>query len=105
TIIFAMSVLLWVLGNFSWTGIAPMNESFLAATGGLIAPLFAPMGFATWQAGVSLITGFLAKEVVVTTMSIAYQAGDQAGSLGTLLQGSFSPAAALSFLFFVLLYT
>ncbi|RNB87109.1 ferrous iron transport protein B [Brevibacillus fluminis] len=105
TIIFGMSVLIWFLGNYSWHGAAPMNESFLAAIGGSIAPLFAPMGFATWQAGVSLITGFLAKEVVVTTMSIAYMAGDSGNSLMASLQGAFSPAAALSFLFFLLLYT
>ncbi|MFM1651665.1 ferrous iron transport protein B [Brevibacillus sp. B_LB10_24] len=105
TIIFGMSVLLWFLGSFSWTGLAPMDESLLAWIGGIVAPLFAPLGFATWQAGVSLITGFLAKEVVVSTMGIVYGAGDSASSLGTLLQGSFTPAAALSFLFFVLLYT
>ncbi|MGE5703188.1 MAG: ferrous iron transport protein B [Clostridia bacterium] len=105
TIIFGMSVLLWFLGNFSWQGIAPMDESFLAAIGGMIAPLFAPLGFGTWQAGVSLITGFLAKEVVVTTMSIVYMAGDSGGSLTALLQSAFSPAAALAFLFFLLLYT
>jgi ferrous iron transport protein B len=105
TIIFGMSVLIWFLGNFSWHGVTEMNHSFLAAIGGFIAPLFAPMGFGTWQAGVSLITGFLAKEVVVSTMSIVYGAGDTTGSLSALLQGAFTPAAALSFLFFVLLYT
>lgn len=103
TIIFGMSVLLWFLGHFSIHGIASMNESFLASVGGFIAPLFAPLGFDTWQAGVSLVTGFMAKEVVVATMGIVYESGE--GSLGTLLQGAFSPAAALSFLFFILLYT
>ncbi|WP_019122615.1 ferrous iron transport protein B [Brevibacillus massiliensis] len=105
TIIFGMSVLLWFLGSFSWTGLVPMDESLLAWIGGIVAPMFAPLGFGTWQAGVSLITGFLAKEVVVSTMGIVYGAGDSASSLGTVLQGAFSPAAALSFLFFVLLYT
>jgi ferrous iron transport protein B len=105
TIIFGMSVLLWFLGHFSWNGMAPMDASFLAAIGGFIAPVFAPMGFDSWQAGVSLLTGFLAKEVVVSTMSIAYGAGDAGATLGTLLKGSFTNAAAMSFLFFVLLYT
>lgn len=103
TIIFGMSVLLWFLGHYSIHGAVEMNESFLAAIGGFIAPLFAPLGFSTWQAGVSLITGFMAKEVVVATMGIVYEASE--ASLGTLLQGAFSPAAALSFLFFILLYT
>ncbi|KEO82435.1 ferrous iron transport protein B [Tumebacillus flagellatus] len=104
TIIFGMSVLLWFLGNFSFSGMSPMDSSFLAQIGGFIAPVFALLGFASWQAGVSLLTGFLAKEVVVSTMAIAYASGDT-GSLGTVLQGMFTPAAALGFLFFVLLYT
>ncbi|MBL0386821.1 ferrous iron transport protein B [Tumebacillus sp. ITR2] len=104
TIIFGMSVLLWFLGNFSFSGMSAMDDSFLAAIGGFIAPAFALMGFASWQAGVSLLTGFMAKEVVVSTMAIAYASGDT-GSLGTVLQSSFTPAAALAFLFFVLLYT
>lgn len=104
TIIFGMSVLLWFLGRFSFSGMVDMNDSFLAAIGGFIAPMFSAMHFDSWQSGVSLLTGFLAKEVVVSTMSIAYAAGD-GGSLGTILQGSFTPASALSFLFFILLYT
>ncbi|MDN4592367.1 ferrous iron transport protein B [Polycladomyces subterraneus] len=104
TIIFGMSVLIWFLGHFSWHGFAPIEHSWLAAIGGLIAPLFAPLGFATWQAGVSLVTGFLAKEVVVSTMSIVYGAGDD-GKLGDLLHHTFTQPVALAFLFFVLLYT
>jgi ferrous iron transport protein B len=103
TIIFGMSVLLWFLGHFSIHGMAAMNESFLALVGGWIAPVFAPLGFDTWQAGVSLITGFMAKEVVVATMGIVYEAGES--TLGALLRQAFTPAAALSFLFFILLYT
>ncbi|MBN2909176.1 ferrous iron transport protein B [Polycladomyces sp. WAk] len=104
TIIFGMSVLIWFLGHFSWHGFVPIEDSWLAAIGGLIAPLFAPLGFATWQAGVSLVTGFLAKEVVVSTMSIVYGAGDD-GKLGDLLHHTFTQPVALAFLFFVLLYT
>jgi ferrous iron transport protein B len=104
TIIFGMSVLIWFLGNFSWHGLVPMEHSWLAAIGHLIAPLFKPLGFDTWQAGVSLVTGFLAKEVVVSTMSIVYGAGDE-GKLGELLHHTFNQPVALSFLFFVLLYT
>jgi ferrous iron transport protein B len=105
TIIFGMSVLLWFLGQYSWQGAVPIKESFLASLGGAIAPVFAPMGFDTWQAGVSLITGFLAKEVVVATMGVVYGAGESMGTLATILPKTFSPASALSFLFFVLLYT
>ncbi|SDW02861.1 ferrous iron transport protein B [Marininema mesophilum] len=105
TIIFGMSVLLWFLGQYSWQGAAPMKESFLASIGGWIAPIFAPMGFDTWESGVALLTGFLAKEVVVATMGVAYGAGTSVGTLASLLPETFTPAAAISFLFFVLLYT
>ncbi|MDI3327913.1 MAG: ferrous iron transport protein B [Alicyclobacillaceae bacterium] len=105
TIIFSVSVLLWFLGHFSWRGEVPISESFLASLGGWIAPLFDPMGFGSWQAGVALLTGFLAKELVVATMGIAYGAGDAENSLAALLHAAFTPATALAFLFFVLLYT
>lgn len=104
TIIFGMSVLIWFLGHFSWRGFVPIEQSWLAALGGWIAPLVAPLGFSTWEAGVSLVTGFLAKELVVSTMSILYSGGDE-GKLVDLLQQAFTPSAALAFLFFVLLYT
>lgn len=105
TIIFAMSVVLWFLSSYSWSGQVSMNESFLAAIGGVIAPIFAPLGFGTWQAGVSLVTGFMAKEVVVSTMAIVYGAGEELDSMAALLQQTLTPAAAIAFLFFILLYT
>jgi ferrous iron transport protein B len=105
TIIFGMSVLLWLLGNLSFHGVVSMEDSFLAAIGGVLAPVFAPMGYATWQAGVALLTGFMAKEVVISTMGIIYGVGNGTDGLGHILQQSFSSASALSFLFFVLLYT
>lgn len=104
TIIFGMSVLIWFLAHFSWRGFVPIEQSLLAALGGWIAPLVAPLGFSSWEAGVSLVTGFLAKELVVSTMSILYSGGDE-GKLVDLLQQAFTPSAALAFLFFVLLYT
>ncbi|BCJ88182.1 ferrous iron transport protein B [Effusibacillus dendaii] len=105
TIIFSMSVIVWFLGNYSWHGAVSMENSFLAAVGGFIAPLFVPMGFATWQAGFALLTGFLAKEAVVSTMSITYGTGQAVDMLGSVLKTAFTPQAALAFLFFVLLYT
>jgi ferrous iron transport protein B len=104
TIIFGMTVVIWFLGNFSWQGFVPMEQSWLAAIGGWIAPLFAPLGFDTWQAGVSLVVGFMAKELIVSTMGIVYGIGTE-GKLGELLPSAFDQPAALAFLFFVLLYT
>lgn len=104
TIIFGMTVLLWFLSNLSWKGFVPMEESLLATIGGWIAPLFAPLGFDTWQAGVSLVVGFMAKELIVSSMGIVYGAGTE-DKLGEFLPNVFDLPTALAFLFFVLLYT
>lgn len=104
TFIFGGSVLIWLLG---YTGIdgwnVPMDGSFLAGIGSIFAPLLAPIGFGTWQAGASLITGFMAKEVVVSSMNIIYAAPDTAGLQGALA-GQFTALQAYSFMAFILLY-
>lgn len=107
TVIFSMAVFLWFLANFSWNGMVEnMNESLLAALGGVIAPIFAPLGFGTWQSGVALISGFMAKEIVVSTMSIVYGTGGETIThLSTIIQSSFTPLSAYAFMVFVLLYT
>ncbi len=107
TIIFSMAVLLWFLANFSWSGmIGNINDSFLASLGGILAPIFAPLGFGTWQSGVALISGLMAKEVVVSTMSIVYvTGGDSIAQLSTVIQQAFTPLSAYAFMVFVLLYT
>ena len=101
TIIFAMSVIIWILSKFSLTGYTEdISISFLSIIGGLLTPILMPLGFGTWQAAVSLLTGFIAKESVVATMRVIY--GDQ---LSTILPSHFTSIAAISFLIFVLLYT
>ena len=77
--------------------------AFLAAIGGIFAPILAPLGFGTWQAGASLITGFLAKESIISSMNIIYFVPDEA-SLQGLLATQFTPLAAVSFMVFILLY-
>lgn len=79
-----------------------MDHSFLAMIGGVIAPLLAPLGFGTWQAAASLLTGFLAKEVVVASMSIIYFVPES--QLQGVMAHQFSPLAAYGFMAFVLLY-
>ncbi|WP_070119602.1 ferrous iron transport protein B [Bacillus marinisedimentorum] len=104
TFIFAGSVIIWLLSYAGPGGIdVPMDESFLAMVGGIIAPLFAPLGFGTWQAGAALMTGFLAKEVIVSTMNIIYFVPDAAALQG-LMTEHFTPLAAFSFMVFILLY-
>jgi len=106
TVIFSMAVLIWFLANFSWSGMVDnMNDSFLAALGGIIAPVFAPLGFGTWQSGVALISGVMAKEIVVSTMSIVYGAGGESiAQLSGYVTAAFTPISAYAFMVFVLLY-
>lgn len=104
TFILGGSVVIWLLTYSGPSGLnVDMDHSFLAKIGGLVAPLLSPVGFGTWQSGASLITGFMAKEVVVSTMNIIYHApGDL---LGRQIAHSFTQLQALSFMIFVLLYT
>ena len=109
TIIFAMSVLLWFLEsfNFSFQMVENAGESIIGRIGSLIAPVFIPLGFGTWQAAVALITGIVAKEAVVSSLAMFYgfSASAESAVVNSALAGTFSPLAAYSFLVFVLLYT
>ena len=100
TIMFAMSVIIWSLSSFNFGGFTPdIDNSFLATLGAFIAPIFTPLGFGDWRAGVSIITGLGAKEVVIATMEILY------GDLGTVLPTMFTTVSAYAFLVFCSLYT
>ncbi len=106
TLIFAMSVLLWFLQafNFQLQLIEDNSQSILAAIGMLISPIFIPLGFGTWQAAVSILSGFIAKEAVVSTMAVLYgAASDTAAAMTSQIQNAFTPASALSMMTFVLL--
>ncbi|GIO31547.1 ferrous iron transport protein B [Paenibacillus albilobatus] len=105
TLILGGSVLIWLLSYSGPGGFGvDMDNSFLAKIGGLMAPLLAPLGFGTWQSGSSLLTGFLAKEIVVSTMNIIYHVPNMEGLQGQIAL-SFTPLQAFSFMAFVLLYT
>ena len=71
TYILAVSVLVWFLLNLPW-GVESKRDSYLGQTGAAVAPIFAPLGFGTWEASASLITGIIAKEIVVGTMGEIY---------------------------------
>ncbi|WP_391208461.1 ferrous iron transport protein B [Psychrobacillus sp. L4] len=104
TFIFGGSVVIWLLTYAGPHGLnVPMDESFLALIGGAIAPILKPIGFGNWQAGAALLTGFLAKEVVVSTMNIIYVAPDM-HTLQGVMADFFTPLSAYSFLAFILLY-
>ena len=105
TVIFLMSIFIWLLQNFTPTLAVAANpeSSILGVFGRLIAPIFAPLGFGEWQASVSLLTGLVAKEAVVSTMNVLYGVSTSA-QLSAILSSVFSPAAAYAFLVFILLY-
>ncbi len=104
TVVLLGTVIVWFLRSFDvrFFWVENSADSILAVLGGFIAPIFAPMGFGNWQAVTSLVTGLLAKESVVSTMAVLYNASD--AGLGSALQTVFTPLAAFSFLVFVLLY-
>ena len=100
TVIFIATIVIWFLQNFDpqLSLTADPQESILALVASCIAPLFAPLGFADWRVSTALITGFMAKESVVSTLTILY---GSSAALGAAL----SPAAAAPLLVFCLLYT
>jgi ferrous iron transport protein B len=104
TFIFGGSVIIWLLTYAGPQGLnVAMDDSFLAAIGSILAPILVPLGFGTWQAGAALITGFLAKEVVVSSMNIIYHAPNMDSLQGVMTQ-AFTPLSAFTFMAFILLY-
>jgi ferrous iron transport protein B len=71
TIILGASVVMWLLLNLPW-GVTEQRNSYFGKVSGAIAPVFAPLGFGNWETGGALVTGFMAKEIVVSTMSQIY---------------------------------
>ena len=105
TIIFIASIVIWFLQSFDWrlNMVADSANSILASIGSIIAPAFAPIGFNVWRASTALITGFTAKESVVSTLTILTGASSDA-QLSAMLTQMFSPLSAFSFLAFTILY-
>lgn len=109
TIIFAASVVIWFLQsfNFSLQMVEDPTESIMGGVGKAIAPIFAPLGFGDWSTAVALLTGFVAKEVVVSTLGILHGVGNTAKDsveLAAALQSTFTPLTAYAFMAFSLLY-
>ena len=100
TVIFVATIVIWILQTFDFTlnVVADSQNSILAVIAGFIAPIFAPLGFGDWRISTALITGVMAKESVVSTLSILF------GSVGAIT-AALTPLAAVSLLVFCLLYT
>ena len=101
TVIFIATVIIWFLQTFDakLNVVTNSQNSLLAMIGSLIAPIFAPLGFADWRISTALITGFTAKESVVSTLTVLL------GGTTAALSNMFTPFTAMVFLIFTLLYT
>ena len=99
TVIFLATIVIWFLQSFDTrlNVVSDSADSLLALIGQVLAPLFAPLGFGDWRCATSLISGFIAKESVVSTLEVLLG--------GTAISGLFTIRSALSFLVFTLLYT
>lgn len=106
TLIACLSVIIWTLNAFTpaFVPASEPAESLLARAGALIAPLLAPLGFGTWQAAVSLLSGIAAKESVISCLTVVYAAGAPE-ALPAIISGCFTPASSVSFMVFCLLYS
>lgn len=107
TIIFLASGLVWLLQSFNFSfEMVEAQDSMMASIGHMMAPVFAPLGFDSWQTAFAAITGFLAKEVVVSTFGVlagVAEATEEDPTLITTIQSMFTPASAYAFMIFTLL--
>ena len=105
TVIFLATIIIWFLQSFDTrlNVVDDSADSLLAMVGKFIAPIFTPLGFGDWRAVTALISGFTAKEAVVSTLSVLMNTGT--AELGTVLPSIFTGLSAVSFLVFTLLYT
>ena len=105
TVIFLATIIIWFLQTFDakLNVVADSADSLLAMVGQFIAGIFRPLGFNDWRVATALISGFTAKEAVVSTLAVLL--GTNTAALGSVLGTLFTPLSALSFLVFTLLYT
>lgn len=98
TVIFIATIVVWLLQNFNWrfNMVTDSQDSILAQVAGFIAPVFAPLGLGDWRIVTSLISGFMAKESVVSALGVLYRGG---------IQSAMTALSAASLLVFSLLYT
>lgn len=105
TVIFMATIIIWFLQTFDnrFNVVLDSADSMLASLGHLLSPVFGPLGFADWRASTALVTGFTAKEAVVSTLAVLM--GGTTATLPAALAAVFTPMAAAAFLTFTLLYT
>jgi len=105
TIIFIVVTVLWILAMLP-VGVEPYSQSsILGQIGKVIAPIFKPAGYGTWQAAVGLLSGIAAKEAVVAILGMVYAGVEEGTELVKAIQSAFTPLSAASFMVMSLLYT
>lgn len=106
TVILVATIVIWFLQSFGTNlrMVEDNSQSILAYIGNLIAPIFTLCGFADWRTAVALLTGLMAKESIVSTLSVLY-AGQSPEQLSNILAQAFSIPSAVAFMIFALLYT
>ena len=105
SVIFPMVIVLWLLSIFPLGVEQYSDQSVLGMIGGVLAPIFKPAGFGTWQAGVSLATGIIAKEASIATMGMVYAGVEEGAALLETIQTVFTPLTGMAFMVMILLYT
>lgn len=105
TVLLGASVVIWFCQYFSFSlqHVENSEESILGTIGAFIAPIFAPLGFGDWKSSVSMLSGLIARESIVSTMGILHGAGDS-GAISEIIASVYTPAAAYSFMVFSLLF-
>ena len=103
-VILGSSVVIWFMQSFdfSFNFVEDSSKSILASFGNLVAPIFSWSGFGNWKSAVALITGLIAKEAIISTMSVIYRSDNMA--LSDALLANFSKSSALAMIVFILLY-
>ncbi len=112
TIIFASTILIWLLSNFNFSGMCDMEDSFLATFGNAIKIIFVPLGFGDWRATVGVLTGFIAKENIVATFGQLFGGINDEAIIESIMSGEqglvaitdvFTKVSAFSYMAFNLL--
>jgi ferrous iron transport protein B len=105
TIILGSAIIIWILSSLPFGVEYGSQQSILGMIGTVISPIFAPLGFGTWQAGIAILTGLVAKEVVVSTFATlgGLEEDDEEGTM-SMVQEIFTPLSAYAFMAFCLLY-
>ena len=107
TVLLGASIIIWFLQYFSFSfhHVTDSSQSMLAVIGQVIAPIFKPLGFGDWKSSVSILSGLIARESIVSTLGILNGTGGEATTaLTAILQKIYTPAAAFSFMTFSLLF-